>query len=198
MKKLDLTGIATTYTAKAPSHPTIAPSSIMAALLKQFADVAPRARTLENQRKTLGAQLAPMIRESFFRKYDGIGAETSTLLAVTEAGTTVKLTTKNAYSTKVVDPSVIVSAIGQKLTDRYFTQKTVLKLDLEKLPEDLQEKLATGVLELAKSIGAMAAVSATQCIQPVTGFHEARTTALTLDQNLALDQVMPVTAYPQL
>lgn len=123
--------------------------------------------------------------------------ESSTIL-VQAGGRTLKLIVKDAYSKGLDDDALLIAAIGEENVSRYFRQATVLKLELDKAAEDKQEEFATRVLALAQEMGCMDAVSATQCIQPKAGFHEARTNILTPDQNAALDSLMPVVAYAQL
>jgi hypothetical protein len=198
MKKLDLGGIKTAATSTRATHPVveIADKETLE-LLEQFVVINPQFKTLKNQSETLSKQLGPRIRALYFTRFAGVTPESSTMIAVA-GGKSIKLTTKNAYTTKLLEETAIIHVIGAEMTAKYFRQATVLKLDLEKCPEDKQEAFATGVLELAKTLGVTDAVSATQCIQPVAGFHESRTSILTAEQNIAVDMVLPVTAYPQL
>jgi hypothetical protein len=198
MKKLDLSGISSASTSTRASHPVVQIDNPEAeALLTQFVLINPQYKTLKNQSETISKQLAGHIKRIFFNRFKGVTAESSTLL-VRVGTTTVKLTTKNAYSTKCDDDSMIRAAIGDELTDKYFRQATVLKLDLTKVPENVEEAFASRVIALAQELGVTDAVTASQCIQPRAGFHEARTTVLSPEQNLALDDELPITAYPQL
>jgi len=198
MKKLDLGGVKTAATSTRSNHPTVeVTDEATIALLEQFAVVNPQYKTLKNQSETLTKQLAVRIKAIFFNRFKGVTPESSTLLVVA-GGRSIKLTTKNAYSKGLSDEAPLVAAIGQELTSKYFRQATVLKLELDKVETDKQETFANGVLKLAEELGVTDAVSATQCIQPVAGFHEARTTVLTVEQNIAIDAVLPITAYPQL
>jgi hypothetical protein len=198
MKKIDLGGVKTSAVSTRSSLPVVEITDDgTRQLLEQFALVNPQFKTFKNQSETLSKQLAPRIKALYFSRFAGVEAESSTLLAVA-GGRSIKLTTKNSYSKTVLDEAGLIAAIGQPLTGKYFRQATVLKLDLDKCPEDKQEAFATRVLALAQELGVTDAVSATQCIQPVAGFHVARTTLLTAEQNIALDAVLPITAYPQL
>jgi hypothetical protein len=197
MKKLNLTGIAAAPSSSRSTHPVVLADADTLKLLEQFAQINPQFKTLKNQSETLSKQLADPIRRMFWSKWNGVEQESSTLLCVA-GGRSIKLTCKNAYSKGLSDEAPLIAAIGQELTTKYFRQATVLKLELDKMPEDCQEKFATQVLELATKLGVTDAVTATQCIQPKPGFHEARSTILTLEQNLAVDKVLPITAYPQL
>jgi hypothetical protein len=198
MKKLDLGGIKTAATSTRPTHPVVEiTDKETLELLEQFVVINPQFKTLKNQSETLSKQLGPRIRALYFTRFAGVTPESSTMIAVA-GGKSIKLTTKNAYTTKLLEETAIIQAIGAEMTAKYFRQATVLKLDLEKCPEDKQEAFAAGVLKLAGDLGVTDAVSATQCIQPVAGFHESRTSILTPEQNIAVDMVLPVTAYPQL
>lgn len=198
MKKLNLGGIAAVSSSTRSAHPTVdVTDAEFAALLEQFAILNPQYKTLKNQSETLGKQLSPKIKALFFSLFAGRDPESSTIL-VRAGGKTIKLITKNAYSKTLTDDAALVAAIGEENVSRYFRQATVLKLELDKVAEDRQEQFANGVLALAAELGATDAVSASQCIQPKAGFHEARHTILNVEQNIALDALLPITAYPQL
>jgi hypothetical protein len=197
MKKINLAGIAPAPSSARSAHPTVTLEGEAKTLLDQFAVIEPQFKTLKNQRETVTKQLAPHIRRLWFERFNGVEPESSTLLAIA-GGKTIKLTTKNAYTKTVTDEALLVAAIGQELTSKFFRQATVLKLELDKMPEDKQESFATAVIELAQKMGVTDGVSASQCIQPVPGFHEARTTILNVEQNKKLDSVLSITAYPQL
>jgi hypothetical protein len=197
MKKLILSGVAATPSSARSKHPIVEPDPSTLVLLEQFAQINPQFKIFKNQSETLSKQIGASAKRMFFERFNGVTPESSTML-VTAGGTTIKLIVKNSYSKQCDDESGIVQAIGQDKTSRYFRQATVLKLELDKVPEDKQEAFANRVLALASEMGVSDAVSASQCIQPVAGFHEARTTILTAAENLALDGVLAITAYPQI
>lgn len=198
IKKLSLGAVSATASSTRPVHPTVEITDAETnALFEQWLSVNPQFKTLKNQNETLAKQLAPRIKALFFNRFAGLTAASSTIL-VQIAGRTVKLITKNAYTTTVTDEAALIEAIGADKTAEWFKQATVLKLELDKVPDDKQEAFATGVIELAQKMGVTDAVSVKQCIQPKAGFHDARTTILTAEENIALDNVLPITAYPQL
>lgn len=197
MKKLNLGAISAAPSTARSAHPTIVAEGDTLKLLEQFAQIEPQFKTLKNQRETITKQLAAPIRYLWFDRWNGVEPESSTLLVVA-GGKTIKLTTKNAYTKQVTDEALLIEAIGAELTSKYFRQATVLKLELDKMAEDKQEEFATAVIELASKMGVTDGVSASQCIQPVPGFHEARTTILSVEENKRLDSVLSITAYPQL
>lgn len=198
MKKLDVSALAPSTSSARPTHPTVTcDDPEMAALLEQFVIIAPQFKLLENQSKTLKGQLGPKIRSLFFNRFAGVTPESSTMLC-TVGGKTIKLICKNAYTKTVNDEGALVAALGSDLVSKHFRQATVLKLELDKMPAELQEDFAAAVISLARTMGVTDGVSASQCIQPNPGFHEARTTLLTAEQNKALDAVLPITAYAML
>lgn len=198
MKKLDLGGIQPASKAARPTHPQIEfAESEPAMLLEQWAQINPQFKLLKNQNETLAKQLAPHIKAAFFAKYHGVAPESSTLL-IQVGGRTVKLITKNSYSKTLTDEAGLIQAIGAEAVAEHFRQATVIKLELDKVAEDKQDEFAAAVIKLAQDMGVTDAVSASQCIQPKAGFHDMRTTLLTPAENIALDAVLPITAYPQL
>lgn len=198
MNKLDLGGVAAAPKSARPSHPTITADANTDALLVQFAAVDPQFKTLKNQRDTLAKQLAAPIKSMFFSLWNGRQPESSTML-VTAGGRTIKLTVKNAYSSGVTNEAALYQAIGKELTDEWFAQSTTLALDLDVIAEDKRGAFAMAVIALRDEMGLpQECVAAKQCIKPRAGFHEARTSILSAAQNIALDEIMPVVAYPQL
>lgn len=198
MKKLNLgSGITTVSGSARPTHPTVKADGETQVLLDQFALINPQYKTLKNQSETISKQLAGPIRRMFWSQWEGREAESSTMIVVA-GNTRIKLTTKNAYPKTLTDESLLVTVLGDELVSRHFRQATVLKIELEKFPENNQEAFAAGVIKLAEELGGSDAVTATQCIQPRAGFHESRSSILTVDQNVRLDEILPVVAYPQI
>src|SRR6266404_4928787 len=107
MKKIDLGNIAATSSKARPTHPTVECSGEMKALLEQFAVINPQFKTLKNQSETLSKQIAPQIRALYFRHFNGIAPESSTMI-VTAGGRSIKLITKDRYSLNVTDESGLI------------------------------------------------------------------------------------------
>lgn len=197
MKKIVLNGISATASAK-PSHPTVDVTDAETnALLTQWTENNPLYTRSKRVHETLGAQLAPRIKALFFGRFNGLTPESSTILANVD-GRIVKLITKATYSKTVTDDTALIAEFGQEFVSQHFKESTTLKLSLDLVPEEKMEAFANGVLELARTLGVTEAVSAKQCIQPKAGFHEARTTLLNAEQNIKLDGLISITAYPQL
>lgn len=166
-------------------------------LLEQFGLVAPQFNTLKKQKETLAAQAAIGIKRAFFSVFAGVTPPDGTIVA-TAGGREIKLIVKNAYSSAVTDDSQLRAALGDELVNRWFRTRTTLKLDFDKVPEDKAEAFAEAVIKAARDLDVLPAVQPKECIQPKPGFHEARTTLLNAEQNLAVDAVLPITAFPML
>lgn len=198
MKRLVLDAVETAAPKTNGKARTVLPvDDITTKLLEQFAEVNPRFRQLKGQNETLSKQCAGGIKAAFWNEFSGRGVPDETLVVIA-GGREIKMIVKNSYSTQCAKEEAIVGAIGQKNTDKYFQFVTKLGVNLSELPEEVQAKFAPKLIELAQKMGAMAAIKKTECIQPKPGFHEARTTVLTKEQNIALDGVLPITAYPLL
>ena len=198
MKRINLGAVKAAPSSTKPAHASVVIDNPDAtALLTQWVQVNPQFKTLKNTVDTLRAQLAPHIKATFFSRFSGIEPESSTMLCVI-GGKTVKLITKNAYSKSLTDDAQLQAILGADLVARHFHEATVIKLDLDKCPADRQEAFAQAIIAAAKEHGAMDAITASQCIQPVAGFHEARTRLLTPEQNIQIDALLPIVAYPQL
>jgi hypothetical protein len=197
MKRIDLSEIggATAAQSTGSDKHELALDSEGLALLEQWAKVNPLFKTLKNQCETLSKQVAAKIKAAFFTRFNGVGVPTGTLIATTTKGV-VKFILKNAYSKKFEDWSALEGAIGKENAKKHFTWRTSIEFKLDALPEDQQEKFADALVKLAKDKNAVACVTAKQYIAPRAGFHEARTTLLSTEQNAKLDALIPVTAYP--
>ena len=196
VKKLDL-GALVKKTEKPSKHPLVEVGPEALQLLEQFVELNPQFKELENQLGTIKKQLSPHIKETWFGRFAGTAAESSTLLAAV-ANRTVKLIVKDRYSTKCADDTGLVAALGPALVGQHFRQATVLRIELEKIADDKQEAFVAAIMSAAQELGVSDGISATQCIQPRAGFHVARTTLLTPAQNMAVDDCLPITAYPML
>jgi hypothetical protein len=192
-------GGATTASSKTKSnHPTVEAGDRLSALLSQFIVVNPQYKAFKAQHETLSRDIGAETRPMYFDHFAGLVPESSTMLTeVDHRG--VKLIVKDAYSKNVVNDEALRRAIGDDLVEKYFEWRTEYKVDYSKIPEAKQEPFANGVEELRARLGVPAeAVTAKQYLAPRAGFHQSRTVLLTAEQNKALDNEMPVTAYPML
>src|SRR5258708_30886715 len=103
--KLNLGGLrkSTEKTGKA-KHPIVQVGAEAMALLEQFVEFAPKYKQLDQlvgSRGSVKMQLAPHIKETYFRRFAGSTPDSTMLCDV--HGNLVKLVTKNRYSTKCTD-----------------------------------------------------------------------------------------------
>jgi hypothetical protein len=126
------------------------------------------------------------------------------------ATSAVLVTFTNKYG--AADEEAVKEIIGEELVERFFRQKFELKIDGDLLPagpaldEHGQPVLDEGVpvaavSQLLAELGALfekyeasAALTQSEKIVPVSEFHTARHTALTPEQNAALELVVPCQA----
>lgn len=192
--KLNLGGLrkSTERTGKA-KHPIVQVGAEAMELLEQFVEFAPKYKELDQlvgSRGSVKGQLAPHIKETYFRRFAG-GTPDSTMLCDVH-GNLVKLVTKNRYSTKCTDLGALDEA------GDHFRTAVLIKIDMEKIAEEKQQRLVDAIIAAAQQLEIPDGIEYTECVQPKAGFHEARTTLLTPEENIALDAHIPITAYPQL
>jgi hypothetical protein len=81
-----------------------------------------------------------------------------------------------------------------KQTAEFFRQAFTLEIDGDKLPVDNAQELLDQVQQLFARYHAADALKVKEGIKPVPDFHTVRHTALTPEQNLALNQLCPIIA----
>lgn len=195
--KLDLTGATSAPKTAASTHPVVVVDDALQTLCEQFQEIAPQAQKLEKQRKALSAQIGERTRRLFWAHFAGVTATSSTML-VAVGEKMLNLITQAKYSRTLTDDAPLRAAIGEELVTKWFTFATAFKIDFDKVPEAKQQEFATAIIKLAAEHECAEAVEAAQYVAPKPGFHEARTRELTTEQNLAVDQIIPVVAFPKL
>jgi hypothetical protein len=180
---------------KKASHPTLTLTGEGLELLGQYAKHAPKFKELEKlvgNKGSIKAQLRPHIVEAYFRYYAGRAIEDARCL--TDHG--VKLTFKDAYSKLCTNLATLVSAVP-KAEPHVHTVNT-LKIEFDKIPAEKQQPLVDAIIATVNELQITEGITAGECVQPKPGFHAQRCTILTPEENLAFDQILPITAYPQL
>jgi hypothetical protein len=79
-------------------------------------------------------------------------------------------------------------------TNRFFRQAFTLEINGDKLPAEQTQALLDELQALFAKFQASEALKVKEGIKPVPDFHTLRHTALSPEQNLAVDQVCPITA----
>src|SRR5205823_7127547 len=128
-RKLNLGGLrkSTEKTGKA-KHPIVQVGAEAMELLEQFVEFAPKYKELDQLVGSHGSvkvQLAPHIKETYFRRF-AAGTPDPTMLCDVH-GNLVKLVTKNRYSTKCTD----LGALGE--AGDHFRTTVLMKIDMEKI-----------------------------------------------------------------
>ncbi len=177
-------------------HPYItSPSEEFLETLALFAQEKPKLKALEGTVKALSGQAGMLGKPFWFGHWHGRGDAGSTML-VNVGGKDVKLVFKNAYSSQLTDDAPLIELLGPGAS--HFKQATELKIKLDDIPEELQQPFVNAILEKAAELGITSGIEAKQFIKPGPGIHEQRHTLFTPEQNLAIDQILPITAYPQI
>lgn len=164
----------------------------------QFVKYAPEYKRLGNfvgSKGTVKKQIAPHIRAAFFQHFAGRALDGATLLT-TASGKQIKLTLKNQYAATCLALAPLIAAVPK--AGPHFRVISQLKIEFDKIAAEKQQALATAVMTAARELGIEEGISVSKFVQPITGFHEQRTTLLSVAENIALDEIIPLTAFPQL
>ena len=178
---------------KTAEKPRIAnPSVDLVETLAEFAKLKPQLTALEGTVKGLSARAGQLAKPEWFKYWQGRGDAGSTMV-VDVGGSDVQIIFKNAYSKKG-DPAAL-DALG---LSEHFTTATTLKIEMEKIPEEKRQDLVEAILAAAAELGIVDGISATEAVVPKPGVHASRHVLFTPEQNIAIDNIVPITAYPKL
>lgn len=87
----------------------------------------------------------------------------------------------------------LLPILGER-TGTYFRQAFSLEIDGDKLPADKAQELLSELEQLFGRYHASEALKVKEGIKPVPDFHTVRHTALSPEQNLAINQLCPIVA----
>jgi len=138
------------------------------------------------------AELKGLAASFYFQRHRGSHEVVSSIEA-RNGKRQVLVTFQNRYKA-VPDEAPIMDLLGEERTGRYFKQAFELKINGDKLAADKADALIEGVIELFREHGASEALTAISGIKPVKDFHAARHTALTEEENMALQLICPIVA----
>jgi hypothetical protein len=196
---LDFGGLKTgARTEAASDKPIITLEGEALELAMQFMKYAPDYKRLGNfvgSKGSVKKQIAPHIRTAYFQHYAGRTPDGATFLTIVD-GKPLKLTIKEQYAKTCLALAPILAAVPKAAA--HFRIASVLKIEFEKIAVAKQQLLVNAIISAAKQHGIEEGITVTNCVQPVPGFHESRTTLYTLAENIAIDEIVPLTAYPQL
>lgn len=198
---LNFGGLTTQTAAKkaATNHPILTLSGEGLELLGQYADYAPKFKELDKlvgPKGSIKAQLRPHLVAAYFRHYAGRAIEDSRCHTATEDGREVKTTFKDAYSKMCADLAALETACPQAVPHVHVIN--TLKIEFDKIPAEKQQPFVDAILAATQELEITDGVTASECVQPKPGFHAQRTIVLSPEENIAFDEILPITAYPQL
>ena len=104
----------------------------------------------------------------------------------------VLITFQNRYG-KLESEAPLLPILGDQ-TNRFFRQAFTLEINGDKLPAEQTQALLDELQALFAKFQASEALKVKEGIKPVPDFHTLRHTALSPEQNLAVDEVCPITA----
>lgn len=88
----------------------------------------------------------------------------------------------------------LIALLGEEFVTANFRARLSLKIDGDLLPSDNAQEIVDKLLEVLAEYNCSEALTAKQVIRPNTEFHTARHRLLTIDQNEALQLIMPIEA----
>jgi len=167
------------------------PQGRFAAIAARIIERAAQVEALSGGLDVDKAELKTLATPFYFTHGQG-KLEVPTSIAVACPAGQVLITYQNRYG-RLESEEPLLPILGHQ-TGRFFRQAFTLEIDGDKLPADHTQDLLEGLQELFGKYQAGDALKVREGIKPVTDFHTLRHTALTPEQNLALDQVCPIIA----
>jgi hypothetical protein len=173
------------------TYPSLPEDDETKKLVTDYLDIEAKIESLEGAKKLTRSFLETKARAYYYEHYHGKVDVESSLEAQSLNGDSILLSFQNRYRA-VPDETPIVDAIGQNLTDRFFYQSVDVKIDGDKIPADKVNDLFADLAAVMAKHGAADALSHKAVIKPSPEFHTARHTALSVEQNLAVDSTIPM------
>jgi len=195
IKKINLGGIATKTEKKGTDYPLLPdPSGEVAKLASEIISETREFEAVEGSLKLKKADLRAMSQEFYFQHLHGKHEIPSSVEVKGEnPDEKVLVTFSSRYST-LTDEYPLIEALGPELTAQFFRQSFELKIDGDKIPADRAEELINEIQALFASHNCPEALTAKAVIKPTPDFHTARHTALTIEENMAVDAACPIIA----
>ncbi len=137
------------------------------------------------------SELKTLATPFYFTQASGKVEVASSVSAVSPAGE-VLITFPNRYS-RLESEAPLLPILGEQ-TSTFFRQAFALEIDGDKLPAENTQELLDELQQLFTRYDAAEALKGKECIKPVPDFHTTRHTALSPQQNLAINQICPIIA----
>jgi hypothetical protein len=136
------------------------------------------------------AELRSLASPFFFASHHGKG-EVASSVACRNGEQEILVAFQNRYKL-ASDDAQIIEVIGADRAALYFQQGFNLKVEGAKIPADQVEELLGELQALFAKHCASEALTATSGIVPKKNFHTERHTALTLEENAAIEKICPI------
>ena len=185
--------------AKKGDYPVLPdPSGDVAKLVDDYIDLNAKKKAAEGGLKIvkgeLGSEaegLVPLARKFYLDVAHGKSDVPSSVeVCGSKEGVSVLVVMQNRY--KGADEVAVGKVIGKANLDRYFHQHFEIKVDGDKVPEAVSQKLIDEIVALFAKHGCADALSAKSQVVPKPEFHEARHSVLSVDQNAKVDELCPL------
>jgi hypothetical protein len=194
IKKINLGGIAAKKADTKTSYPALPdPTGDVAKLTSDIINESREMEALEGSLKIKKMELKSLAQAHFFNHLHGKHDIPSSVEAIGNPDEKVLVTFQNRYAA-IQDESTIIDVLGEDRTAQFFRQSFELKIDGDKIPADSAEALIDAIQTLFAEYNATEALTAKAVIKPTPDFHTARHTALSVDENLAVEMVCPIVA----
>ena len=146
---------------------------------------------LKGALETDKAELKFMVAPYYFQVNHG-RQEIPSSVSINSPNGEVLVTFQNRY-TQLPDESALLPILGGQC-GTHFRQSFELKIKGDKLPSDKTQELLDRLQNLFAEFGATDALEVKEGVKPVDTFHADRHRLLTPEQNMALEQVVPIIA----
>jgi hypothetical protein len=195
IRKINLGGIAAKTEKKTTEYPALPdPTGDVAKLASEIIAESRDFEVLEGSLKIKKAELRAMSQEFYFQHLHGKHEIPSSVEAKGENPEEKVLVTFSSRYSTLTDEYPLIEALGPELTAQFFRQSFELKIDGDKIPADRAEELINEIQTLFASHNCPEALSAKAVIKPTPDFHTGRHTALSVEENLAVDAACPIIA----
>lgn len=138
------------------------------------------------------AELRSLATPFYFDRNHGLHEVPSSVEARNKDGKSVLVAFQNRY-TQVSDDGPINELLGER-AGRYFRQKFEVKINGDLIPAAAVEPLMAELQEVFLRHEAAGALAFKAIIAPTADFHTARHSQLTVEENLAMEKIIPIVA----
>lgn len=193
IKKINFGGIAAKADKKGADYPQLPdPTGDVAKLVADIIQESRELDAIEGSLKIKKSELKSLAQNFYFNHLHGKHDIPSSIEASNHADK-VLVTFTSRYAS-LQDEGGVASIIGAERTAQFFRQSFELKIDGDKIPAHAADDLIEGIQNLFARHNATEALTAKAVIKPTPDFHTARHTALSVEENLAVDLACPIVA----